>query len=119
MRRNLVGIRERGIRIAVHDFGTGYASLAYLRQYPADVLKIDRSFVADIATDDYDRRLVAGIVSWSAALAMTVTAEALETREQAAVLRSMGCPGAQGYLYSRAVPAEEITALLDTHFSSS
>jgi diguanylate cyclase (GGDEF)-like protein/PAS domain S-box-containing protein len=115
-RDNLDGIRQRGIRIAVDDFGTGYASLTYLRQYPADVLKIDRSFVADITTDEYDRRLVAGIVALSGTLGMTVTAEGVETAEQAAMLREMGCPGAQGYLYSRAVPAREITAHLDTEY---
>jgi EAL domain-containing protein (putative c-di-GMP-specific phosphodiesterase class I) len=115
-RDNLAGIRQRGVRIAVDDFGTGYASLAYLRQYPVDVLKIDRSFVTEITTNDYDRRLVAGIVSLSQALGMTVTAEGVETVEQACALREMGCPGAQGYLYSPAVPAEEITAHLDTEY---
>jgi diguanylate cyclase (GGDEF)-like protein/PAS domain S-box-containing protein len=115
-RDNLAGIRHRGVRIAVDDFGTGYASLAYLRQYPVDVLKIDRSFVSEITTDDYDRRLVAGIVSLAQTLGMTVTAEGVETPEQASALREMGCPGAQGYLYCRAVPADTITANLDTEY---
>lgn len=116
VRDNLQGIRRRGVRIAVDDFGTGYASLTYLRQYPVDVLKIDRSFVTDITTNDQDRRLVAGIVSLAEALEMTVTAEGVETPEQAALLRVMGCPGAQGYLYSRAVPADTITANFDTEY---
>jgi len=116
VRDNLAGIRQRGIQIAVDDFGTGYASLAYLRQYPVDVLKIDRSFVSDVTANDYDRRLVGGIVSLAQSLGMTVTAEGVETTEQAAALRALGCPGAQGFLYSRAVPAERITTLLDTEF---
>ena len=115
-RDNLAGIHDRGIRIALDDFGTGYASLAYLRRYPVDVLKIDRSFVMDITTDENDRRLVAGIVSLSQTLGMTVTGEGVETPEQAAALRELGCPGAQGYFYSRAVPADQITVMLDTEF---
>jgi EAL domain-containing protein (putative c-di-GMP-specific phosphodiesterase class I) len=115
-RDNLAGIRSRGLQIAADDFGTGYASLAYLLHYPIDVLKIDRSFVEDISTSDQSQRLVAGIISLADALGMRVTAEGVETADQAAVLRSLHCPGAQGYLYSRAVPADQISALLRTPF---
>ena len=113
---NLVGIRERGIKVAVDDFGTGFASLAYLREYPVDVLKIDRSFVANITTSDQSRRLVAGILALSDALDITVTAEGVETPHQAVALRELGCRGAQGYLFSRAVPADQVPALLHTRF---
>jgi diguanylate cyclase (GGDEF)-like protein/PAS domain S-box-containing protein len=113
---NLLGIRERGISIAVDDFGTGYASLAYLRDYPVDVLKIDRSFVANITVSDQSRRIVTGIIALSEALGISVTAEGVEHQEQAIMLREVGCPAAQGYLYSKAVPAEQINALLDTAF---
>ena len=96
----------------IDDFGTGYASLACLRHYPIDILKIDRSFVTHITTHDHDRRLVAGIIALADALGIAVTAEGVETREQAALLRAMGCPTAQGYLFSRALPPDEITRAL-------
>lgn len=111
-RDNLAGIRSRGIQIAADDFGTGFASLAYLLQYPVDVLKIDRSFVEGITTDDQSRRLVAGIISLADALGMTVTAEGVERADQASMLRSLNCPGAQGYLFSPAVRADRIPAFL-------
>ncbi|MDO8389716.1 MAG: EAL domain-containing protein [Actinomycetota bacterium] len=112
-RDNLQGIRDRGITIAIDDFGTGYAALTYLRQYPIDVLKIDRSFITDITTDDHDHRLVAGIIAFARHLGVSVTAEGVEDEDQAAVLRSMGCPSAQGWLYSPAIPPEQVDALLD------
>ncbi len=115
-RSNLAGLRERGIKIAADDFGTGYASLAYLLEYPVDVLKIDRSFVTDLASSERSRRLVTGIVALADALGITVTAEGVERPEQAAILRQIGCPGAQGFLYSQAVPAEHITLLRGHRF---
>jgi EAL domain-containing protein (putative c-di-GMP-specific phosphodiesterase class I) len=115
-RENLEGIRARGTQIALDDFGTGYASLAYLRQYPVDVIKIDRSFITHLTTHDYDHRLVAGIIALADALDMKVTAEGVEHPSQAALLKELGCPGAQGYLYSRAVPADQVVALLGTVF---
>ena len=110
---NLTGIRDRGCDIALDDFGTGYASLTYLRQYPVDLLKIDRSFITRITTDDHDRQITAAIIALARALDITVTAEGVEHTEQAALLRQLGCPGAQGWLYSRAVPPEDVTPLLD------
>jgi diguanylate cyclase (GGDEF)-like protein/PAS domain S-box-containing protein len=115
-RENLVGIRDRGIRIAIDDFGTGYASLTYLRRYPIDVLKIDRSFITDLTTNEHDHRLVGGLVALARHLELSVTAEGVETEEQALALRRLGCPGAQGYLYSRAVPSEVLGTMLDTVF---
>jgi len=116
VRENLDGVRERGIAIAVDDFGTGYASLAYLRKYPVDVLKIDRSFITDLTTDDYDERLVAGIVALAHRLGMSVTAEGVERDTQADLLRELGCESAQGFLFSKAVPPGEIDALFDLSF---
>jgi EAL domain-containing protein (putative c-di-GMP-specific phosphodiesterase class I) len=109
---NLTGIHARGIRIAIDDFGTGYASLTYLRQYPIDVIKIDRSFITDITTTDHDHRLVAGIIALARALGMTVTAEGVEHPDQATLLHHLGCPGAQGWLYSKAIPPDQIHHLL-------
>jgi diguanylate cyclase (GGDEF)-like protein/PAS domain S-box-containing protein len=107
---NLAGIHDRGIALAIDDFGTGYASLTYLNQYPIDVLKIDRTFITD---PDRNIRLVAGIIALAATLGITVTAEGVEHPSQASHLREMGCPSAQGWLYSEAVPAAGVPALLD------
>ncbi len=112
-RVNLDGIHDRGIAIAIDDFGTGYASLTYLDRYPIDVIKIDRSFITDTALPDHDHRLVAGIIALAAILGIGVTAEGVEQPEQATHLREMGCPTAQGWLYSKAVPADVVTPLLD------
>ena len=113
---NLDGIRSRGATIALDDFGTGFASLSTLRSYPIDLLKIDRSFITDMISSEYDLRLVKAIVALADVLGLSVTAEGVEHEEQARVLRSVGCPSAQGFLYSKAVPPEEITAMLDTIF---
>lgn len=110
--QNLEGLTARGVAIALDDFGTGYASLTYLRRYHIDVVKLDRSFVTDIATCDRDQRLTAAVVAMAQQLDITVTAEGVENQEQAAVVRSLGCVGAQGYLYSPAVPPEEIDRML-------
>jgi len=111
-RENHAGIRERGIQIALDDFGTGYASLAYLRDYPIDALKIDRSFVANVTDNTQSSRLVAGIIALADALHVSVTAEGVERLEQATLLQQLGCRGAQGFLYSKAVPPEAIDAML-------
>ncbi|MEO6628421.1 MAG: EAL domain-containing protein, partial [Aquihabitans sp.] len=98
------------------DFGTGYASLTYLRRYHIDVVKVDRSFVTNIATSDRDQRLTAAVVSLAHHLDITVTAEGVEDRDQARIVRELGCSGAQGYLYSPAIPPEEIDLLIGTTF---
>jgi len=113
---NLIGMHDRGIEIAIDDFGTGYASLTYLRRYPIDVIKIDRSFIAHIATDQFTQQLVAGIVAFAHYLDMTVTAEGVETEVQASILRELICPGAQGFLYSKAIPPEQIAPLMGHTF---
>ena len=110
---NIAGINERGIGIAIDDFGTGYASLSYLLRYPINVLKIDRSFITDITTNRDNRAITAAIISLASALDMTITAEGVEHPDQAALLLEMGCPGAQGWLYSKAVLPDEVTLLLD------
>ena len=116
VRENLTDLASRGIAVAIDDFGTGYASLAYLRDFPIDVIKIDRSFTALMVNDDYERRLIAGIIALAGMLDMRVTAEGIETEEQAQLLAGLGCNGGQGYLYSKAVPAAEVEGLFDRHF---
>lgn len=113
VRANILGIRERGIRVAIDDFGTGFASLAYLRNYPIDVLKVDKGFVSNVMNNDVDRRLVAGIVALAREFGVDVTAEGVENEEQANYLRSVGCPSAQGFLFSEAVPASQINELFE------
>ncbi|RYG88887.1 MAG: EAL domain-containing protein [Alphaproteobacteria bacterium] len=104
-----------GIRIALDDFGTGYASLSHLKQHPVDAIKIDRSFVSNVATDAEDRAIVGAMVSLSHNLAIEVVAEGIETAGQAALLREMGCQIGQGYLFGRAVPGFEVPTLLRRH----
>ena len=113
-RANLQGMHARGIGIAIDDFGTGYASLTYLHTFPVDVIKIDRSFIGGDA--DPDHRLVAGIIALASTLDIAVTAEGVEECAQATLLRGMGCPSAQGWLFAKALPAAEVTPLLDHRF---
>jgi EAL domain-containing protein (putative c-di-GMP-specific phosphodiesterase class I) len=108
---NLRAIRHRALRLAVDDFGVGYASLAYLPHRPVDVIKIDRSLVRTITTVEQTRQLVAGVIAFAGQLGITVTAEGVEQWDQAALLHEIGCTAVQGFLYSAAVPPEEIPQL--------
>jgi diguanylate cyclase len=111
--RALRELSDAGIRIAIDDFGTGYASLDHLREMPADILKIDRSFVAGMTANSPDSALVAAAIAMGRALEMEVIAEGIETSEQVADLRELGCPLGQGYLFARPLPPEEIDTLLE------
>lgn len=102
----LDAFRQLGVGIAVDDFGTGYSALSYLRRFPVTTLKIDRAFVRDIETDTSDAKLVESIVAMARALSITVIAEGVETAAQADLLRDMGCAYAQGYLFSKPLPAD-------------
>lgn len=104
-----------GIRIALDFFGTGYASLSHLKQHPVDVIKIDRSFVSNVATDPDDRAIVGAMVSLSHNLAIEVVAEGIETASQATLLRNMGCQIGQGFLFDRAVPGVDVPNLPRSH----
>ena len=116
---NIAGIHDRGVRLAIDDFGTGYASLTYLHRYPIDVIKIDRSFIAGLTNENRDYLLVGALITMARHLDLSITAEGVETEEQAATLRTLGCPSAQGYLYSPAIPPEQMTAMLGTVFPQS
>ena len=113
---NLTALRAMGVRLAIDNFGTGYAALGYLRDRPVDLVKIDRSFVRDIESSDYARRLVAGIAALAQQMGLQVSAEGVETPEQAAYLASLGCTSAQGFLFSPAVPGCEMGELLSRVF---
>jgi diguanylate cyclase (GGDEF)-like protein/PAS domain S-box-containing protein len=104
-------IRALGIRLSVDDFGTGYSSLNYLRHFPVNALKIDRSFLTEIPSNHFDRGIVRAIVALARTLFLDVVAEGVEREDQAHFLRENGCLLAQGYLYSRPVPPEEIPSL--------
>jgi diguanylate cyclase (GGDEF)-like protein/PAS domain S-box-containing protein len=100
-------LRTLGVRVALDDFGTGYSSLSYLRHLPADALKIDRSFLADIASDDAAAALTASIVAMGVALGLRVVAEGVEEEQQHRLLKAWGCHEAQGFLFGRALPADD------------
>ena len=101
-----------GVHLSIDDFGTGYSSLAYLKRFPVQQLKIDRSFVQDLPSNDSDGQLVSTMISMARGLKLHVVAEGVEMPDQEAFLSSLGCDVAQGFLYSRPVPADQIPALL-------
>ena len=102
----LAGLNKLGIKLSMDDFGTGYSSLSYLQRYPFDVLKIDRSFIGGITTNEADLDLVKAIISMAQSLGLTVVAEGVETEEQALVLNELRCNYLQGYYYSKPVTAK-------------
>jgi diguanylate cyclase (GGDEF)-like protein len=104
-------LRARGVRIALDDFGTGYSSLSYLMQLPIDVIKVDRSFVGRLSEEGRSASIVHAILVLAKAIGVAVTAEGVETLEQARCLQAMDCRNVQGYYYSRPVPARKIPAL--------
>ncbi len=106
----LVQLRNMGLSIAIDDFGTGYSSLTYLRQLPADTLKIDRSFVMGMMSDIGDMAIVDGVIGLSRSFGLTLIAEGVETTEQGLRLLQMGCTLAQGYGIARPMPAHELQA---------
>jgi EAL domain-containing protein (putative c-di-GMP-specific phosphodiesterase class I) len=105
-------LRELGVRIALDDFGTGYSALSYLRKFPLDRIKIDRSFVTDITTQSDQVIIVQAVLSIARALGMTVTAEGVETPIQKEFLQSLGCDEAQGFLFGKPAPFEQLAELL-------
>jgi EAL domain-containing protein (putative c-di-GMP-specific phosphodiesterase class I) len=105
-------LKEIGIRFSLDDFGTGYSSLQYLKKLPLFQLKIDQSFVRDIATDSSDRALVLTIITMAKSLDLSVIAEGVETEEQRQFLMENNCTDYQGYLFSKPVPVSEFEALL-------
>jgi diguanylate cyclase (GGDEF)-like protein len=105
-------LRRMGVRISMDDFGTGYSSIGYLRSFPFDKIKIDRSFVRDLMVDEGSLAIVRAIAGLGLSFGMTTTAEGVETEEQMRCLNLEGCIEVQGYLYSKPVPADEIGGLL-------
>jgi EAL domain-containing protein (putative c-di-GMP-specific phosphodiesterase class I) len=102
----------RGVRFAVDDFGTGYSSLARLKDLPAQIIKVDRRFVAGVGSDSSDFAVASAVVDMSRAMGRSCIAEGVETATQFHVLRGMGVDAYQGWLFSRAVPAKDFRAML-------
>jgi EAL domain-containing protein (putative c-di-GMP-specific phosphodiesterase class I) len=108
----LKALKELGVRLSIDDFGTGFSSLAYLKRFPIDKLKVDQSFVRDIPAQRADMEIVAAVISLAKNLRLDVLAEGVETETQLETLRRLDCEFAQGYLFSRPLPPEEIFRLL-------
>jgi diguanylate cyclase (GGDEF)-like protein/PAS domain S-box-containing protein len=111
--RALALLNLRGIKIALDDFGTGYASLRHLKQFPVDVIKIDQSFVRDMAEDPGDEAIINAVINLGRSLGIKVVAEGIEREEQAHRLLELACDFGQGFLFSKAVPASRVPSLVE------
>jgi len=109
----LDGLQELGVHLSVDDFGTGYSSLTHLRSLPVTELKIDKSFVMTMTVNDQDAVIVRTLVELGRSLGLRTVAEGVESGDAKDLLRSYGCDEAQGYLFSRPIPAEQFMVWLD------
>lgn len=112
-------IREKGFHISVDDFGTGYSSLSYLKKFPLSILKVDKSFIDGLPSDEDDSAISSAIIKLAHSLNMKVIAEGVETREQFDTLKTLGCDRVQGYYFSPALPPESLEDWLDKHYAAS
>ncbi|MBO6228876.1 MAG: EAL domain-containing protein, partial [Shewanella sp.] len=108
-------LREIGVFLAIDDFGTGYSSLSYLKRFPANSVKIDQSFIRDVAGNEEDAAITRAIITMAHGLNLLVTAEGVETQAQMNFLKANQCDEIQGYLISRPVPAAQFTEFLIAH----
>jgi EAL domain-containing protein (putative c-di-GMP-specific phosphodiesterase class I) len=110
--RVLTALKSMGVRIAIDDFGIGYVSLSALKQFPVDTIKIDRSFIRDVASVATDKDLTEAIIAMGRTLSLTVVAQGVETRAQVDFLREHACDELQGFYFNRPVPADQFAKLL-------
>jgi diguanylate cyclase (GGDEF)-like protein len=108
-------LRKLGVRIGMDDFGTGYSSLSYLQRFPFDKIKIDRSFIKDVAEKDGSHAIVQAVINIAKSRNITTTAEGVETEQQLSSLRALDCTEMQGWLFSRAIPSPELKRLFASH----
>jgi EAL domain-containing protein (putative c-di-GMP-specific phosphodiesterase class I) len=123
-RSTLAGLKRVGVQLAIDDFGTGYSALSHLKSLPVDVLKIDRSFVADLGSNPDDLAIVRAIIALAESFGLQLVAEGVETETAAKTLLDNGCHRAQGFLLSRPLAGDDMEALLaagrvPVHFSAS
>jgi diguanylate cyclase (GGDEF)-like protein/PAS domain S-box-containing protein len=111
--RTLRQLRDMGIQLAIDDFGTGYSSLSYLHRFPMHTLKVDQAFIRDMSTSRESEQIVKTVLLLAQALSMSTIAEGIEDADQAEALRELRCESGQGYFFSRPLPVEQITALLN------
>jgi diguanylate cyclase len=112
--RTLRALKDMGVQFAIDDFGTGFSSFTYLRRFPVDALKLDRSFVQEITEDPGDATIVSAMINIANSLNQRVIAEGVETRGQLKFLQSHRCGEGQGYYFSHPVAAEQVGKLLET-----
>jgi EAL domain-containing protein (putative c-di-GMP-specific phosphodiesterase class I) len=113
--RALDRVKSAGVTVSLDDFGTGHSSLSHMRDFPVDLIKIDRSYIEQIAKDEEIAALVAGVIHLSCSLGLEVVAEGVETSQQFDLLRSMGCHFAQGYLLGLPVQSAGVAGCISTN----
>jgi EAL domain-containing protein (putative c-di-GMP-specific phosphodiesterase class I) len=117
--RTMAALQEHRIRFALDDFGTGYSSMSYLKRFPIDTVKIDRSFVNGLPENQDDAAIASSVIAMSHALGLKVVAEGIENERQALLLKSLKCDEVQGFLYGKAMPADRATQVLQHGLSVS
>ena len=108
-----MSVKPGEAHLALDDFGTGYSSLTYLRAFPINIVKIDKTFIRSIGTEREDTAIVAAVIALAENLAINVIAEGIETEEQFAVLHQLACPYMQGYLFAQPKPIDQVPSLLN------
>jgi EAL domain-containing protein (putative c-di-GMP-specific phosphodiesterase class I) len=114
----LTAIKQMGVRIAIDDFGVGYSSLAQIKRFPIDTLKVDRSFIHDLTENAEDRAITEAIITMGRTLSLTVVAEGVETQEQQTFLADHACDAMQGFYFSKPIDPEQFAIFLRKHVAS-